>query len=360
MLQGMARAVVEQELEMFHSNYYQKTLGMDKKERQGYEIQEMARLRKKGIAIQERALRILQQLEGLSSRCSLDCGYELAMLYERTRDPQMAEATLRQMNGIAEQQLGDNHHITIRMLAALANLLIRKEPKDAGLVMYPFVTKHRDSIFDESILDSGLRRYEDYTSRTGWADMVRLNDRLSRCHAPFFFRWADHLLYTLPISHVDLQPVCPSEDEKNEVWSFRNGPDAPSLNQARKQMPIVKPSILRYKSVLRDDMSNILQVPYITYAHFSSTQSFIDGEPYLEYVKAPEDYSISESVLMSKESLDNMPIRISTSGAPARNAKRNTRHGLPITASTPASLSEHVKNSDRNIQSTGYPFLNVR
>lgn len=169
-----------------------------------------------------RALSGLQELHGPSSPLSIDCAYQMAMLFKTTHEFDKAESTLREIYETAKGVFGEEHDHTICFLAALSETVLRKTPEDAGLMVHQYITKHRQALYDE--LGNALIAEEvgKYTPGRGWRDMVRLNDRLSRHLTPVDLRWADHYLYTLPIGDVELLPVSPSEGKKNETWNFSN------------------------------------------------------------------------------------------------------------------------------------------
>ncbi|MCJ1384597.1 hypothetical protein MMC17_007715 [Xylographa soralifera] len=142
-----------------------------------------------------------------------------------------------------------------------------------------------------------LTLLEKYTPQRGWGEMLILNDKLSHHLCPTHFRWAHHYLYTLPIGDIALVQVSPSEDEKNQAWCFnkKSGSECEDRIQIRNHSGAPHGALM-YNSSVQNNTSLNLQIPYISYTHFSGTKSYQNREPYLEYVKASEDHEITNAI----------------------------------------------------------------
>ena len=263
----------------------------------------------------QRALSVLQQLHGPTNPSSLDCVHELANLYQRARKTPEAESILRETYETVTSNLGDEHDETMRLLARLSSILVETKSEEAGLLVYPFIAKHHKTMSEtslDSLMEWELRVTEKYTPNRGWGEMLMLNKKLSRHLAPFHFGWADPCLYILPIHEVMLLPASPSEAEKDQAWSFRAKSGSKDGDPMQEFYAMPDFTALKFKSFVRNDAALDLQVPYIPYTHFLDTKSCQNKEPYLEYVKAPEDHRISS--LIYEEATANTPIKVSNIG----------------------------------------------
>ncbi|KAL9121803.1 MAG: hypothetical protein Q9187_001640 [Circinaria calcarea] len=335
LLRGTAQAIEKQE--KLKATDYIDARRMDWMQAWNCRTQSVTPWTHEAAALLLRALSGLQELHGCSSPSSMDCAYELAMLYKRTHELDKAESTLREMYETAKRVFGEEHDHTIWFLAVLSKTIMREKPEDAGLMVYQYITKHRQAICETSVND--LERAPEvegkYTPGRGWRDMVRLNDDLSRHLTPYDLRWADYYLYTLSIGDVELLPVSPSEDEKKEAWNHSKEVSLLAKGQAERYNPNLEPEAFKFRSLVQDDLSVNLQVPYISYTHFRSTRSFRYKEPYLEYVKASEDRSIDFS-------FDDEPSRILPSKC--TNLRRTF-------------VSENLGQNDGEFGLTSYPAL---
>ncbi|MCJ1384596.1 hypothetical protein MMC17_007714 [Xylographa soralifera] len=91
LLQDMALAVESQEMSHFWEDLNKETCGMDGEQKEEYQTQKNTRCRREAMDLLQRASSVLQQLHGPSNPLSLNCAYELAMLYMRAGKLQDAE-----------------------------------------------------------------------------------------------------------------------------------------------------------------------------------------------------------------------------------------------------------------------------
>lgn len=299
--QGLVREIVESEGKAYwdniNANHSISWYSWSSDQRKAYRTQSTQTWKEE---VEELYLHIIadqQSLWGTMAEATISSELELINHYKSVGDTEKAKAKARQLNVLAKDKLGEDHDSTLRCMASLSTLLLDMgSMEEAGLVVHGYLTKHPRLMTDSTEMIS-LELREKFVKRRGWKEMIMLRSRLETLMSPFHFIWADYRLYTLRIGTVTFAPSYLADTEKDSVWTLASSPSRPDIEK------------YAFKAFERDHQFLDLQVSYIPYQHFVTTLAFEAGMPYLEYVKAAEDRSISGHI--HEESESDTPIRLS-------------------------------------------------
>lgn len=278
-----------------------------------------------------------QNLWGTMAEATIGSELELVNHYKSVGDIDKAKAKARQICILSINHLGEDHDSTFRCMASHSTVLLDTGfIEEAGLVVHDWLTKHLGTISGSTDMLS-LELEEKFVTRRGWKELMVVRSKLEKLTSPFHFIWADYRLYTLRIGTVTFAPSYLTDTEKDIVWALaykepkhkrddkegclddESSDDESSmivreeLRQQPRAFPRSRADVEKFafSASERDHEFLDLQVPYIPYQHFMTTLAFEAGIPYLEYVKAAEDRSISSYV--HEEAATDTPLRISES-----------------------------------------------
>ena len=271
-----------------------------------------------------------QNLRGTTAEGTIGSELELVNHYESVGDTDKDKAKARQIDILTKGHLGEDHDSTFRCMASLSTLLLDTGSiEEAGHVVRDCLTKH-PGIMSGSTEMLSLELREKSITRRGWKEMMVVRSKLEKLMSPFHFIWADYRLYTLRTGTVTFAPSYPTDTEKDSAWALayqepRHKKDDQEgcsddessmiIREHPRQQPRAFPRSradvekFAFSASERDHEFLDLQVPYIPYQHFMTTSAFEAGMPYLEYVKATEDRSISSHI--HEEAATDTPIRLS-------------------------------------------------
>ena len=332
--QGLVHEIVESEREAYwHGINSNRPISWDSwnsEQREAYRTQSMQIWKDE---VEELHLHIIadqQSLSGTMAEATISSELELVNHYKSVGDIEKAKAKVRQLIILTKDNLGEGHDSTLRCMASLSKILFDiGSIEEAGLVVHDCLSKHPRIRTGSTDLFS-LELREKFTSRRGWKEMMVLREELERAMSPFHFIWADYRLYTLRIGTVTFAPSYIADMEKDSVWTLAcqepkhkedgmencsEDEESMILREGLTQQPRAsspsRPDAEKYafNASERDHEFLDLQVPYIPYEHFVTTSAFKAGMPYLEYIKAAENWSISSHI--HEESATDTPVRLS-------------------------------------------------
>ncbi len=321
LLQGFVNEIVKGETEAYwdgvHANPSDNLYSLTSEQREARRIQS-TRIWKDEV--EELYLHIIadqQNLWGTMAEATVGSELELVNHYKSVGDIDKAKAKIRQIYILTIHHLGEDHDSTFRCMASHSTLLLDTGfIEEAGLVVHDFLTRHPGTISGSTVMLS-LELKGKFVTRRGWKELMVVRSKLEKMMSPIHFIWADYRLYTLRIGTVTFAPSYLTDTEKDSVWALAykepkhkkdDNEDClddessmivrEDLRQQSRAFPRSRADVEKFafSASERDYEFLDIQVPYIPYQHFMTTSAFEAGIPYLEYVKAAEDRSISSSV----------------------------------------------------------------